>query len=112
MNLVGNAVKFTERGEVNVRASVRYRTKTHVSLRLSVQDTGIGIPADLQAASSRASPRSTAATRGGAAAPAEGIATEGLFFHARETLARAQDEIDGLRATLAERRGAGRIGVG
>jgi signal transduction histidine kinase/ActR/RegA family two-component response regulator len=44
-NLVGNAVKFTERGGVTVRAAER-RDKEHGWIRVEVQDTGIGVPED------------------------------------------------------------------
>ena len=44
LNLAGNAVKFTPRGEIAVRASVASETDTEVVLRFSVKDTGIGIP--------------------------------------------------------------------
>jgi two-component system, sensor histidine kinase and response regulator len=47
-NLVGNAVKFTERGEVFVNVSKEAETPEHVFLRVEVKDTGIGIPADAQ----------------------------------------------------------------
>jgi two-component system sensor histidine kinase/response regulator len=43
VNLVGNAVKFTEQGEVFVGASVEGETPSHVSVRFVVRDTGIGI---------------------------------------------------------------------
>jgi len=43
-NLVNNAIKFTEHGEVAVNAVVQRRTDTHVTVRFSVRDTGIGIP--------------------------------------------------------------------
>lgn len=43
MNLAGNALKFTERGEVSVRAFVQSETEHAVTLRFSVRDTGIGI---------------------------------------------------------------------
>jgi signal transduction histidine kinase/DNA-binding response OmpR family regulator len=48
MNLVGNAVKFTERGEVVVRLSVDSRAGEEILLHVSVSDTGIGIPRDRQ----------------------------------------------------------------
>jgi PAS domain S-box-containing protein len=48
LNLAGNAVKFTHRGEIAVRASLVSETDTDVLLRFSVKDTGIGIPADKQ----------------------------------------------------------------
>ncbi len=50
INLVGNAVKFTERGEVTVRVEVESREGDVVGLHFSVADTGIGISPDKQAA--------------------------------------------------------------
>ncbi len=49
LNLVGNAIKFTETGEVEVSAKVVERFDREVQLRVSVRDTGIGIPADKRA---------------------------------------------------------------
>ncbi|CAB4722069.1 MAG: response regulator [Actinobacteria bacterium] len=43
-NLVSNAVKFTERGGVIVRATTRPGPGTSVELRVEVSDTGVGIP--------------------------------------------------------------------
>jgi signal transduction histidine kinase/DNA-binding response OmpR family regulator len=48
-NLVGNAVKFTERGEVVVRATLEEKNDDAVVLHFCVSDTGIGIPPDRQA---------------------------------------------------------------
>jgi two-component system sensor histidine kinase/response regulator len=42
-NLVGNAIKFTPRGEVVVRAALVSREADRVQLRFSVRDTGIGL---------------------------------------------------------------------
>ena len=49
VNLVGNAIKFTEHGEVVLRVQAEPRRNGDVQLRFSVADTGIGIPADKQA---------------------------------------------------------------
>ncbi len=46
LNLVGNAVKFTDSGRVTVRAEVESLTDHDGLLRFSVSDTGIGIPAE------------------------------------------------------------------
>jgi CheY-like chemotaxis protein len=47
-NLVGNAVKFTERGEVVVRCRLAEETEAGAILRFTVEDTGIGITAQAQ----------------------------------------------------------------
>jgi len=46
INLVGNAIKFTDSGEVGVEVTVAERSDTEVLLRTTVRDTGIGIPED------------------------------------------------------------------
>ncbi|KAJ2867063.1 histidine kinase osmosensor, partial [Coemansia aciculifera] len=43
-NLVGNAVKFTNQGEISVRCRISGRIGIHSILEISVRDTGIGIP--------------------------------------------------------------------
>jgi len=48
MNLVGNAVKFTEKGSVSITASRQMSEANLELLRLTVADTGIGIAADAQ----------------------------------------------------------------
>ena len=45
VNLVGNAIKFTEEGEVVLEVSLERQASDSVTLRFSVRDTGIGIPA-------------------------------------------------------------------
>jgi len=45
-NLVGNAVKFTERGRVSVRVAGRRASDDLMEVRFEVEDTGIGIPED------------------------------------------------------------------
>ncbi|NDQ58352.1 MAG: response regulator [Acidipila sp.] len=46
VNLVGNAVKFTEKGEVVVHARVESQEEEQVILHFAVTDTGIGIPGE------------------------------------------------------------------
>jgi signal transduction histidine kinase len=46
LNLAQNAVKFTDKGEVNIRVSLDRRDKMTLWLKFVVRDTGIGIPKD------------------------------------------------------------------
>ena len=50
VNLVGNAIKFTKKGEVVIRAAMESFNDKDVSLKFSVTDTGIGIPDERLAA--------------------------------------------------------------
>ena len=45
-NLVGNAAKFTERGEIELSVEVKDETEDQILLHLSIRDTGMGIPED------------------------------------------------------------------
>src|SRR5438105_1277139 len=49
INLVGNAIKFTERGEILVELSLTDATQQHATLHCSVTDTGIGIDPEQRA---------------------------------------------------------------
>jgi CheY-like chemotaxis protein/two-component sensor histidine kinase len=49
-NLISNAIKFTEEGEVNVKVELESATDDYVVLHFVVSDTGIGIPQEKQAA--------------------------------------------------------------
>jgi PAS domain S-box-containing protein len=49
VNLVGNAIKFTEHGEVGLRVEVESRQTDSAVLHFSVSDTGVGIPHEKQA---------------------------------------------------------------
>ncbi len=46
MNLTNNAVKFSEEGEVVVRATLDKETSEHATVRFTVTDSGMGIPPD------------------------------------------------------------------
>jgi CheY-like chemotaxis protein len=50
VNLVGNAIKFTEQGEVVLDVAIESREESHVMLHFAVRDTGIGIPEEQQTA--------------------------------------------------------------
>jgi len=49
LNLVGNAIKFTERGHVRVSVRHAFSAAEHEHLRFEVQDTGMGLAPQLQA---------------------------------------------------------------
>ncbi|MBC2713885.1 MAG: response regulator [Desulfobacteraceae bacterium] len=43
LNLAGNAIKFTDKGEVTIHADLKKTSATHVTVEFSVTDTGLGI---------------------------------------------------------------------
>ena len=49
MNLVGNAIKFTERGDITLRARLLSESPDAVQVRFEIADTGIGISQEAQA---------------------------------------------------------------
>jgi signal transduction histidine kinase/DNA-binding response OmpR family regulator len=48
INLVGNAIKFTEKGQVFVKVDLLKESEEYYTLKFSVEDTGIGIPPKYQ----------------------------------------------------------------
>jgi PAS domain S-box-containing protein len=48
INLVSNAIKFTDQGAIQIRAYVEEQDQWYTRVRFEVQDTGIGVPADAQ----------------------------------------------------------------
>jgi signal transduction histidine kinase/DNA-binding response OmpR family regulator/HPt (histidine-containing phosphotransfer) domain-containing protein len=48
MHLVGNAIKFTDTGHILVNVAKTSETSTHASISITVSDTGIGIPPEIQ----------------------------------------------------------------
>jgi two-component system sensor histidine kinase RpfC len=49
INLIGNAIKFTEHGEVGMRIQLLEEGSSNARIRFEVTDTGIGIPPEAQA---------------------------------------------------------------
>ena len=48
VNLIGNSIKFTDRGEVSLRTRMVTRSESQATLRFEVEDTGIGISSESQ----------------------------------------------------------------
>lgn len=48
MNLIGNAIKFTDYGEIDLKIDLVSETKEEATVHFSVKDNGIGIPEDKQ----------------------------------------------------------------
>jgi protein-histidine pros-kinase len=72
LNLIGNAIKFTEAGEVRVALTHRAEADGTVALDVTVRDTGIGIPSEAQARLFDPTPRPTPRRRAGTAGPGLG----------------------------------------
>ena len=47
-NLLGNAIKFTEHGCIDITLNISEKAADHLNLQISVSDTGIGIPKEQQ----------------------------------------------------------------
>lgn len=48
LNLLGNAIKFTQRGQVGIQVRLLEKNDRHVVVQFQITDTGIGIPQELQ----------------------------------------------------------------
>jgi signal transduction histidine kinase len=46
LNLMANAIKFTEQGEIGINVLITARTATTIRIEIAISDSGIGIPAD------------------------------------------------------------------
>jgi signal transduction histidine kinase/ActR/RegA family two-component response regulator len=49
LNLLANALKFTEQGKISLKARLTYQSTAHVGLRVEIADTGIGLPEEVRA---------------------------------------------------------------
>ena len=59
LNLVGNSIKFTSKGEVAIDIRIKAQRAQQCELEFDVRDTGVGIALEKQKRSSRPSPRQT-----------------------------------------------------
>ena len=48
LNLVGNSIKFTQKGEISIFADIKNKSDEKITIEFRVEDTGIGIPEDLK----------------------------------------------------------------
>lgn len=48
VNMLGNALKFTERGSISIKSNLVETTPDHTTVRIAIRDTGMGIPLDRQ----------------------------------------------------------------
>ena len=74
INLVGNALKFTEKGSVTVAVDVSERDETSLLMHFSVTDTGVGISEDKQRRIFEDFYRATNVQHGGAEGTGLGLA--------------------------------------
>jgi CheY-like chemotaxis protein len=123
INLVGNALKFTEEGRVIVTVDMEERIGDEARLHITVADTGIGVPADRQGAIFEAFTQadgSTARSHGGTGLGLtisrrfvemmggrlwlESLPQKGSTFHFTVTLGVDAQPAEPVRATVPERR--------
>jgi signal transduction histidine kinase len=71
-NLVGNAIKFTEHGNIDVLVEQRAISNSRVQIEIQIHDTGIGIPERDQSLCSRPSVRPMPVFHAATAAPGSG----------------------------------------
>ncbi|MCW7755306.1 response regulator [Desulfobotulus sp. H1] len=62
LNFVGNAMKFTQRGRIDLRLVMKSRNSHGVRFRVEVEDTGVGIPDEIKARIFRAFSQGDAST--------------------------------------------------
>ena len=126
VNLAGNSVKFTERGQVAIEVELAQATDDAVELRFSVLDSGIGIPPDkleaifdsfvqVDGSSSRryggtglglAISRQLVQLMGGRIwAESSGIPGQGSAFHFTARLARSATTVEPVTWTMPELEG-------
>jgi PAS domain S-box-containing protein len=129
VNLVGNAIKFTDRGEVAVKVQMESATAEGVCLHFTVADTGIGIAPDKQALIFAAFVQADSSTSRRYGGTGLGLAIsarlvemmngrlwvdstvgKGSVFHFTVTLTHSRDTSGKVRGTSAEQRPAGPLG--
>jgi two-component system, sensor histidine kinase RpfC len=95
VNLVGNAIKFTDRGRVVIRVEPTRREESTVWLRLAVEDTGIGLSAEAQASVFERFVRSDESVR-------RGISGSGLGLNITRELAELMGGRVGMTSALGQ----------
>lgn len=95
VNLVGNAIKFTEIGQVQLRVETVARSPGEVRLRLVVEDTGIGLSPEAQSHLFERFARSDESVR-------RGISGSGLGLSITRELAQLMGGTVGMRSVLGQ----------